>query len=85
MEGTALAKMYRSKDFTPISQSEYASLAAEVISRMHPDTVLHRITGDCPEELLVAPEWNRQKHETIAMINRLLESDGISQGCKFKH
>ena len=80
MDGTALAGMYRDGLYTPPTMDEYASLAARSISRLRPDMVVHRITGDCPDGLLVAPEWNRDKNKVIAEIRGKLERDGIRQG-----
>ena len=70
--GTALEKMYERGEYTPLSLDEYADLAARAIARLRPNTVLHRITGDCPRELLVAPEWNADKNAVIKKINEKL-------------
>ncbi len=83
MEGTRLAEMYRAGKYTPPTLDEYAEGAAYIISHLHPDIVLHRITGDCPRELLIAPDWNVNKDGIIAAINKKLEEKGISQGDLF--
>ena len=74
MEGTALADMYREKRYTPPTVDEYATLAAYTLSVMPKDVVIHRVTGDCPRELLVAPEWNRDKNAIIQRINEKLDT-----------
>lgn len=74
MEGTALADMYREKRYTPPTLDEYAALAAYTLSVMPKDVVIHRVTGDCPRELLVAPEWNRDKNAIIQRINEKLST-----------
>ena len=74
MEGTALAKMYREKRYTPPTLDEYAALAAYTISVMPSDVVIHRVTGDCPRDLLLAPDWNRDKNKIIDKINELLQA-----------
>ncbi len=84
MEGTRLAEMYRSGEYTPPSMDEYVGLAAECISRLRPDIIVHRITGDCPDGLLVAPEWNKDKNAVISAIQRKLEDDNSSQGSGYK-
>lgn len=73
MEGTRLAEMYREKLYTPPTFDEYTTLAARALSRLDKSTVVHRITGDCPRGLLVAPEWNRDKQRVISEIRRKLE------------
>ena len=68
MEGTRLAEMYRKGEYEPISMEDYVDRAVYFLSHMREDIVVHRITGDCPRELLVAPEWNVTKNEVIAAI-----------------
>ena len=80
MEGTALAGMYRDGGYTPPTFEEYISLAARSIARLRPDVIVHRITGDCPDGLLVAPEWNKDKNKIIEGIRRKLVEDNLVQG-----
>lgn len=80
MDGTALAGMYREGLYVPPTMEEYVSLAARSIARLRPDMIVHRITGDCPDGLLVAPKWNKDKNKVIAEIRATLERDGMRQG-----
>ena len=80
MEGTRLAQMYREGLYTPPTRDEYVRLAARAIASLREDMIVHRITGDCPEGMLVAPEWNRDKNEIITRIRRALEEKGLRQG-----
>ena len=84
MEGTHLAQMYRNGEYSPIDEDEYVRLAALAIAYTAPDTVIHRITGDCPPELLVAPEWNRDKNKVINGIRCALESMNFRQGSLYR-
>lgn len=68
MEGTALADMYRKGEYTPISQEEYTDTVAYILRNIPKEWVVHRLTGDCPRDLLVAPMWNLRKSETIDKI-----------------
>ena len=79
-EGTALADMYRRGEYEPPSLEGYVSLAARSIARLRPDMIVHRITGDCPDGLLVAPLWNKEKNRIIDMIRKELERPGHRQG-----
>lgn len=72
MEGTRLADMYRSGEYTPIDMESYIERAVYFLSHMRPEIVVHRLTGDCPEGLLVAPLWNREKSRVINEIRRRL-------------
>lgn len=80
MKGTRLEGEYKEKRYTPPSLEEYVDICAEVVSIIPKDMTIHRLTGDCPKELLVAPEWNKDKTEVIKMINESLSKRGLSQG-----
>ena len=83
MRDTALAKIYNEKGYTPPTLSEYADAAAEVLARIPKDTVVHRITGDCPRDMLVAPDWNKDKNEIISAVNQAMINKGYKQGTLF--
>ena len=72
MEGTVLAEMYRRGEYTPISQEDYTDAVAYILKHLPPEVVIHRLTGDCPRDMLVAPEWNIRKSETIDLIVKKL-------------
>lgn len=72
MEGTVLAEIYRRGEYTPISQEEYTDAVAYILKNLRPEVVIHRLTGDCPRDMLVAPEWNVRKSETIDLIVKKL-------------
>lgn len=80
MRDTALADMYYRGEYTPLAREEYVALATRAIARLNPETVLHRITGDCPRDLLVAPDWNTDKNGTVAAIQARLRDTGMRQG-----
>jgi radical SAM protein (TIGR01212 family) len=83
MDGTELARMYRDGEYVPPPLDDYAALAARSIARLRPDMIVHRITGDCPDGMLVAPEWNADKNKIIAMIRKRLEDGELSQGALY--
>ena len=80
MQGTELANLYYQKRYTPPSLDDYKEAAAYAVARMPHDTVIHRLTGDCPRELLIAPEWNKDKNEIIGAVTKTLEVNGWHQG-----
>ena len=83
MRDTKLEKIYNEKGYTPPTLSEYSDAAAEVLARIPADTVVHRITGDCPRDMLVAPDWNRDKNEIIASVNQAMIRKEYRQGILF--
>ncbi len=80
MRGTRLCELWERGLYTPPEMEEYVRLAAEAIARLRPDIVLHRVTGDCPRELLAAPAWNADKSAVIAGIDEYLVSHELRQG-----
>lgn len=81
--GTKLAEMYKSGKYTPPTLSEFVESAAYILTHISPKTVVHRLTGDCPKDMLLAPEWNSDKHKIINEINGYLEKNGLYQGCRY--
>ena len=84
MEGTRLADIYRRGDFEPISLKEYSYLAAGALARLSPDTVVHRLTGDCPVGMLVAPAWTADKSGVLSAVRNALAERGLRQGSLYK-
>ena len=84
MQGTELERMYRAGEYTPPTLDEYVRLAARAIARLRPDMTVHRITGDCPRDMLVAPDWNADKNKIINLIRERLERDGMRQGSLYE-
>lgn len=81
---TRLAEMYSSGEYTPPTQAEYVDCAVYILTHISPAVVVHRLTGDCPRDLLIAPEWNGRKSETINNIVYKMQLEGLSQGAKWR-
>ena len=84
MEGTELAGMYRRGEYVPPTLEEYVRLCARSLARLRGDIIVHRITGDCPKDMLVAPDWNSDKDKMINLVRKKLESDGLRQGALYE-
>lgn len=83
-EGTRLCEMYRNGEYTPITREKYTDRAVYVLTHINENTVVHRITGDCPKNILVAPEWNSDKTAVISEINAKMKALVVKQGTFFK-
>ena len=73
LEGTDMAREFRETPFPLMSLEEYADLIAESVSILPENTVLHRMTGDGPRRLLIAPLWSLDKKRVLNTINRYLK------------
>ena len=75
LRGTKLLEMYNNKGFEVLGMEEYFDIVGDAIGLLDPDVVVHRLTGDGPKSLLVAPLWTSNKREVVNYINRRF-SDG---------
>ena len=50
----------------------YASLIKDCVSILPEHTVLHRMTGDGPRRLLIAPLWCLEKKHVLNTLRRKL-------------
>ncbi len=83
MQGTRLADLYLQNLYTPPTFEEYTELCAECVARLRPDIVVHRLTGDCPRDLLIAPEWNKDKNAVLRRVTEILKNKGEAQGSNY--
>lgn len=70
LKGTELEKMWRAGTFEVLGREEYFDIVGKAIGLLPSDTVVHRLTGDGPKKLLLAPEWTADKRGVINYINR---------------
>ncbi len=63
-----------------LTLDEYVDLVIQCLEQLPPDIVIHRITGDGPKELLLAPTWSMQKKHVMNEINRTLTLKNSWQG-----
>ena len=70
LKGTLLAQQYEEHPFPLLSMEEYTDLVAESIRLLPEEMILHRMTGDGPGNLLVAPDWVRNKKKVLNTIHK---------------
>lgn len=80
MTGTELENMYLRGEYTPPSMDYYTDMAVYILTHIKSDVVVHRLTGDCPRDMLVAPSWNVKKSEIIQTIVDKMAKNSLSQG-----
>ena len=83
MRNTVLAKQYQDGEFTPISMQTYIAWVMDVLTRLSPETVVHRVTGNCLRSELLAPDWILQRDLMILSIDRQMQANGLTQGCSY--
>ena len=70
LRGTQLGEDYEKDPFPLLTLEEYAELVAQSVRILPEQTVIHRLTGDAPGSLLIAPEWTRNKKRVLNAVNR---------------
>ena len=80
LEGTDLAEEYRAGKFRPMEMEEYFDILFACLEHLPPDMVIHRLTGDGPKKLLLAPLWTGDKKRVLNTLNREMERRDIRQG-----
>ncbi len=82
IKGTVMAKQYERGEFELLSLEEYVRLCADFIEILPQDVVVHRITGEVDESLLIAPDYcsPRQKSKVIEAVEEELRRRGTVQG-----
>lgn len=73
LRGTQLGEDYEKEPFPLLTLEEYAELVAQSVRILPEQTVIHRLTGDAPGKLLIAPEWTRNKKRVLNAVNREIE------------
>lgn len=80
VKNTVLANMYLNKKYEPITLEYYLDSLAYIITHIRKDLIIHRISGDAPKDLLVAPEWNLHKKWILNGFEKLLKEQDFWQG-----
>ena len=83
LEGTDLAGIYRQKPFYVPDMETYICMLGRCISHLRPDIVIHRLTGDGPKDLLIAPLWTSAKRTVLNRFHQYLKENDIWQGKEY--
>ena len=61
----------------------YFHLLGKCIASLSPDIVIHRLTGDGPKSLLIAPLWTGNKRLVLNKMQRYLKEQNLWQGKEY--
>ena len=84
LKGTDLADDYLAGKFSVLSQEAYVDLVISCLEHLSPDIVVHRITGDGPRDLLIAPLWSSAKRTVLNEIHHQMKERNTWQGKYYK-
>ena len=80
IKNTVLADIYFKGRYEPISLEYYLKSLTYIVTHISSDVVIHRISGDAPKDLLIAPEWNLHKKWVLNGFDRILREQDLWQG-----
>ena len=70
--------------FRTLTPDEYLDYITEALSILPPDMVIHRVTGDGPKNLLIAPLWSSAKRSVLNDLHHMMKVRNTWQGRLYK-
>ena len=80
LQGTDLETDYRAGVFRTLSLPEYIDILEMCVRHLPREMVIHRLTGDGPKKLLIAPEWSGNKRMVMNTIRQEFAKRNVEQG-----
>ncbi len=80
LQHTDLEKDYVNHKFSVLTFHDYVDLVIGCLERLSPETVVHRVTGDGPKDLLIAPRWSLDKRKVLNTIHHEMRLGHSWQG-----
>jgi len=80
LKGTALSLYYEQTHFPVFTMQEYIQIILLCVENLRSDIVVHRLTGDGPKDLLIAPQWSCAKRQVLNSIHREFKLQNTWQG-----
>ena len=84
LKNTDLAKDYLDGKFSVYTMEEYINLVIDCLEHLSPEIVIHRLTGDGPKDLLLAPTWSSAKKTVLNTLHHECKIRGAYQGKQYK-
>ncbi len=80
LSGTDLARDYAEGSFHVLEQEEYIALVIKCLQNIDERIVIHRVTGDGPKKILIAPKWSGNKKAVLNALHKRMKELGARQG-----
>src|SRR5690606_7567123 len=80
MEKTKMGYQYLKKPWPLLSRDDYVDITINQMRWLKKDIVIHRVTGDAPDEMLIAPLWTRKKFVVMNEIDKKIRKLNAYQG-----
>ena len=88
LKGTDLGRLYLSQDKDNIcidilSLEDYIDLLIICLEHLPKELVIHRLTGDGPKSILLAPTWSANKKFVLNTLHRIMKEADSRQGKQY--
>ena len=83
LKNTDLVELYEKKTFEILDMMEYIDIVISCLEILPPDMVIHRVTGDGPKDLLLAPLWSLDKRRVLNTLHQEMKRRGTWQSIKY--
>lgn len=83
LKHTDLGALYEKHPFPVYELDDYVDFVIRCIEELREDIVIHRLTGDGPKDLLIAPRWTLNKRKVLNEISRRMKETDSRQGKRF--
>ncbi len=80
MEKTKMGHDYLKNPWHLLSLEDYVDITVEQLSWLRPDIIIHRLTGDAPSQMLIAPTWTKKKFVVTNEIDKRMRALNRYQG-----
>lgn len=83
LKGTDLYFDYQNNTFSALSMDSYIDLVISCLEILSPNIIIHRVTGDGPKNLLVAPQWSSDKRRVLNTLHQEMKIRNTWQGSAY--
>lgn len=80
LEGTDLAVDHANNLFRTYEKEEYLDILIHCLEILSPHIVVHRVTGDGPKDILIAPRWSTNKRDVLNTLHKKMKEMNTYQG-----
>ena len=80
MKNTPLEDLYYQKPFHILTLEEFVEVTVTQLRYINTNTIIHRLTGDAPKDLLIEPIWTLKKFVVLNEIDKYMRKNNIYQG-----
>ena len=80
LKNTDLADLYEKGTFSVLTLDSYLDILTDSLELLSPEIIIHRVTGDGPKELLIAPTWSLNKRNVLNSLHKKMQLQKSYQG-----